>query len=218
MKRPASNLAVIRRNGKTQVDAQRAAILDAAEKLFLQNGIPNTQMIDIAAGVGITKMSLYRYFPNRDAIALEIHKRMMNRIAQRMFPAESLVVVNLAAAREIARAMIHHFADLQDAYRYMGMFDALYLDNPSENELTRQTKQLLFPFLFNRISFESASLEPVESSRVIMVLSTVIWFLEKLALRGELTWSDQAVPLENHLKLFEEMILTYIDRNLSGTP
>jgi hypothetical protein len=43
-------------------------------------------------------------------------------------------------------------------------------------------------------------------------MSTVIWFLEKLALRGELTWSNQAVPLEAHLAAFEEMITGYIDR------
>ena len=44
-----------------------------------------------------------------------------------------------------------------------------------------------------------------------MAVSTVIWFLEKLALRGELTWSDEAVPLQQYLDHFEDMIVSYID-------
>jgi hypothetical protein len=31
---------------------------------------------------------------------------------------------------------------------------------------------------------------------------------------GELTWSDQAVSLEEHLALFEEMVLGHVDRFL----
>ena len=41
---------------------------------------------------------------------------------------------------------------------------------------------------------------------------TRIWFLEKLALRGELTWSNKEVPLEEHLRIFEDMITGYFDR------
>ena len=48
-------------------------------------------------------------------------------------------------------------------------------------------------------------------NRIIMIINAVIWFLEKLALRGEMTWSDQSVPLEDQLKLYEEMITVYVD-------
>ena len=70
-----SKLDTARQNGAHQVDEQRSSILDAAEALFLQNGLDSTRMIDIAAQAGITKVTLYRYFPNRDVIALEIHAR-----------------------------------------------------------------------------------------------------------------------------------------------
>jgi hypothetical protein len=67
-----------------------------------------------------------------------------------------------------------------------------------------------------RASLSAASfLESPQYNRFIMVMNTVAWFLEKLALRGELTWSNQSIPLEEHLKLFEEMIIGYIDQSLN---
>ena len=43
-------------------------------------------------------------------------------------------------------------------------------------------------------------------------MSALIWFLEKLALRGELTWSDAEIPIEEHLHIFEQMIFSYLEK------
>jgi len=204
-----SKLDTARQNGTHQVDEQRNSILDAAEALFLQNGLDSARMIDIAAQAGITKVTLYRYFPNRDVIALEIHARMMEKIVALIqledddFSPETM--------KQIARSMIRNFAELRDAYRYMSMFDALYLDQPSGTALVNWTKSELL----NVISGDTLRLSKIrdlpQANRLIMTLSTVIWFLEKLALRGEVTWSDETVPLDEQLKLFEEMITGYLD-------
>jgi AcrR family transcriptional regulator len=243
MNKTTSKLATSRQTGRHQVDEQRSSILDAAEKLFLQNGLEKTRMIDIAAQAGITKMSLYRYFPNRDVIALQIQARMMDRIASQVDPGSpadepvSEPELSLEMARSLARSMIRNFPALRDAYRYMAMFDSLYLDNPPDPALVQWTKNQLQSLSWTgRAGYagvpdeSSASVEApafteapsnalkdisregIKGDRIIMVISTVIWFLEKLALRGELTWSDQAVPLEEHLKLFEEMILGYLNQ------
>ena len=80
---PASQSANNRISGKHQLDEQRTAILDAAEKLFLEAGIENTRMIDIAQQAGITRVTLYRYFANRDEVAVEVHLRFIKNTAQR---------------------------------------------------------------------------------------------------------------------------------------
>ncbi|MCL5995391.1 MAG: TetR/AcrR family transcriptional regulator [Chloroflexi bacterium] len=209
MNRSTSKSEINRLNGKHQVDEQRASILDAAEKLFLQNGLENTKMVDIAAQTGITKVTLYRYFPNRDVIALEIQARMMNKIGSLLDPGDQNG--SLESTRKLAQSMIRNFDLLRDAYRYMGMFDKLYLDT-SNAALTQWTKNQLISLPWSRVPSEDMVRKHPQGDRCIMIVSTVIWFLEKLALRGELTWSDQAVPLEEHLKLFEEMIMGYIDQ------
>jgi AcrR family transcriptional regulator len=198
-----------RQTGKHQVDEQRVRILDAAEWLFLQNGLENTRMVDIAAQAGITKVTLYRYFPNRDVIALEIQVRMLKKIASLLDPQD--FEPSLACVKKIVQVMIRNFDGLRDAYRYVGMFDKIYLDNSPEVGLTHWTKDQLISWDWNGLALDDFLREFPHGNRVIMIMNTVIWFLEKLALRGELTWSDQSVPLEAHLKLFEDMILGYIE-------
>ena len=210
MTRSSSKSEANRQTGKHQVDEQRACILDAAERLFLQNGLENTSMVEIAAQAGITKVTLYRYFPNRDVIAVEVHARMMERAA-------SLVDIGNVepgpeAVRRLAQSMIRNFGSLRDAYRLMGMFDQLYLDNPADVALTQWTKNQLLALPLKGAGPVSHLREHPQGSQLVVVMSTVVWFLEKLALRGELTWSDRAVPLEEHLKLFEDMIMGYLDR------
>jgi AcrR family transcriptional regulator len=213
MPRVTSKSEANRQNGKHQVDEQRAGILNAAERLFLQNGLENTSMVDIAAQAGITKVTLYRYFPNRDVIALEVHARMMNKIASLVGMEDH--GISLQGARKLAQSMIRNFDALRDAYRYMGMFDKLYLDHLPDVALTQWTKHELIALTWNGFPSHDIGRVTPQANRIIMIISTVIWFLEKLALRGELTWSDQAVPLEEHLKLFEEMIIGYIDKSMA---
>ncbi len=210
MDKPLSKLSASRRTGKHQVDEQRASILDAAETLFLQNGLENTTMVDIAAQAGITKITLYRYFPNRDHIAVAVQARMLNKVSSLIGAGDQ--AMTLESVKNLARSMIRGFDSLREAYRYIGMFDKLYLDNPPEADLTQWTKNQLSSVLWNGANLEEIAREHPQGNRIVMVMSAVIWFLEKLALRGELTWSDTAVPLEEHLKLFEEMIIGYIDR------
>jgi len=205
-----SKLAANRRKGKHQVEEQRASILDAAEQLFLQDGLANTNMVNIAARAGITKVTLYRYFPNRDAIALEIQARTMQRIASLVDLEDR--EITLESVRKLARSMIRSYRSLRDAYRYMGMFDQLYLDHPPDVPLTHWTKDQLISFRWSGETLEGIPYKYPQGDRFVMIMSTVIWFLEKLALRGELTWSNQAVPLKAHLAAFEEMITGYIDR------
>jgi AcrR family transcriptional regulator len=213
MNKSASKSESNRQNGKHQVDEKRISILNTAEKLFLQNGLENTKMVDIAARAGITKVTLYRYFPNRDVIALEIQARMIGKIASLLDPKD--LEPSLEVAKKLTQSMIRNFDMLRDAYRYMGMFDELYLDNPHNSASAQWTKNQLISMPWIRAVTLDTTREYPQGNRFLMVISTVIWFLEKLALRGELTWSDQAVPLIEHLKLFEEMILGYIDRSMN---
>jgi AcrR family transcriptional regulator len=215
MKTPSSKSAVNRSAGRHQVGEQRARILEAAERLFLENGLEQTTMLEIAALAGITKVTLYRYFANRDEIALAIHVRMLQRIASLVEPEPASSA--LESERQRAQAMIRNFDRLRDAYRYIGMFDQIYLDQAPDATLAQWTKQQLTSSDWGRAAFEEKGRGQLSGNQLPVIMNTVIWFLEKLALRGELTWSDQAIPLEEHLRVFEELIMGYFDRIIEGT-
>jgi AcrR family transcriptional regulator len=207
----SSQSAQSRVSGKYQSHEQRNAILEAAEKLFLEVGIENTHMIDIAERTGITRVTLYRYFANRDEVALAVHRRLMEKTGELLFfdPQDH----SLVAHKRRVHAMISNFNALHDMYRFVGMFDRVYLDHASDFPLTRWTlSQLVKADGDRRIRQDETREDPPHSEEVTVILNTVIWFLEKLALRGELTWSNKEVPLEEHLRIFEEMVMGYFDR------
>ena len=198
-----------RQAGKYQIDEQRENILAAAEMLFLRDGLENTSMIDIARQAGITRATLYRYFPNRDEIAVEIQIRMMEKIRS-MLP-DDPQQPTLESQRQRAQLKIRNFTKLRHAYRYIGMFDKIYLDNAPGSELAQWTKAQLVLGGFKGRGSALQPAQPEIPKELGVILSTITWFLEKLALRGELTWSDPAISLEEHLAFFEDMMMRSFD-------
>ena len=55
-----------------QTDETRERILSMAIRLFVERGLFATQMQDIAAEVGISRTSLYRYFRDKFDLATAI--------------------------------------------------------------------------------------------------------------------------------------------------
>jgi AcrR family transcriptional regulator len=205
-----SKLAMSRQNGAHQVHAQRESILDAAETLFLRRGIAETTMVDVAAEAGITKVTLYRYFPNRDVIATHVWERMLQRIMASFGPLER--PLSAAKVRAMAGIMIRNFDTLRDAYRFIGMFDSFYLDTAGNAEMTRWlAEESILVKLSGAIAAPGTAIGLLEQ-RYLVVLNSVIWFLERVALRGGVTMADRATSLKTQLAIFEEMVVGYLDR------
>lgn len=204
-----SKAAINRQQGKHQVDEQRDNILDAAEKLFLDQGLENTNMIDIATEAGITKMTLYRYFPNRDPIAFEIAGRMLETISTIAAQHVDEDASGLDTIKGLCLGMIREFSTLRGAYRYIGMFDHLYGDKYPSEELALWYKQHIFN-LVESSPIASANLDEQGHAAVVTLSNTIMSFLEKMAARGELMGDEQEVPLHTQLDIFEKIVLTYI--------
>ena len=167
-------------------------------------------MVDLAERTGITRVTLYRYFANRDEVAVAVHLRLMKKNSQ----AEEVDSQDhsLEGFRRRIQAAIRNFPRLRDHYRYTGMFDKIYLDNPPESALTQWTFHQLLSTGFLPLSSQTGGDDEVFKNEIGVILNTVVWFLEKLALRGEVTWSNKDVPLQQHLQIFEDMLMGYIDR------
>lgn len=58
----------------------RERILQAATQLFAENGFANTSMPAIAAGSGITAGAIYRHFPSKAELLLEVVKRALEAL------------------------------------------------------------------------------------------------------------------------------------------
>lgn len=62
--------------------ARREAILRAAAAAFAHGGYASTSMDEIAAGAGITKLVVYRYFDSKEELYRSVLRRVFERLAE----------------------------------------------------------------------------------------------------------------------------------------
>jgi AcrR family transcriptional regulator len=65
---------------RTAGSRRRAAILDAAARLFARRGFHGVSMDDIGAAVGISGPGLYRHFPGKTAVLTEMLVRISEQL------------------------------------------------------------------------------------------------------------------------------------------
>lgn len=204
-----SQAAQKRNIGKHQVDERRESILAQAEQLFLMQGLEATSMIDIAQSAGISKVTLYRYFPDKNPIAFEIAARMLDRITTRCGVHDRTISDGERVAASLLN-MIRRFDELRDAYRYIGLFDHLYASSYPSQQLAdwyrgrveRAGRQLFAGEL---------DIAPETRHSVVTLINVIMSFLEKMAARGELMGDEQGVALTDQLAAFERFITKLIE-------
>jgi AcrR family transcriptional regulator len=64
------------------LDARRRQILDAARTCFVQNGFHATSMQDILKASGMSAGAVYRYFPSKEAIIVEIAHQALSEVTR----------------------------------------------------------------------------------------------------------------------------------------
>ncbi|HEX7127334.1 MAG TPA: TetR/AcrR family transcriptional regulator [Thermodesulfobacteriota bacterium] len=68
---PGRGLDTRARRGRPRSEAARRAILSAAERLFREGGFGAVSVDAIAAAAGVSKATVYRWWPNKAAVLLE---------------------------------------------------------------------------------------------------------------------------------------------------
>lgn len=90
--------------GRPRDMEKRAAILDAAKNLFLGNGFEGTSMDAIASAAGVSKITVYSHFQDKDTLFREVCKAK----CEKQLPHEIFVINRKAPLRQqllqIARA------------------------------------------------------------------------------------------------------------------
>jgi AcrR family transcriptional regulator len=113
-----------------QTEETRGKILQVAEGLFLERGFFETQMKDVAAAVGMSRNTLYRYFRDKRDLGFAIVEIGLNKLALGL---ERAVLRERDAGHPDARALL--MAALADVFGgakyetelcFMAEFDAYF--------------------------------------------------------------------------------------------
>lgn len=86
-------------------DRTAAAILDAAAHVFSERGTA-ANLADVAAVAGVSRATLYRYYPNREALLKALAAHALNELANRLNDAGLERATVKEAIERLARALV----------------------------------------------------------------------------------------------------------------
>ena len=95
-----------RRRPRAQNEFKREAVILAAARAFRERGYHNTSLDDLAAGLGVTKPTLYLYVPGKEAMLFECFRAGLAQIQATLEQCERAD----GAARERLFAFIRGYA------------------------------------------------------------------------------------------------------------
>ena len=120
------------RPGRPRSESRRAAILSAAGDLMMEGGLRAATMEAIAARAGVSKATVYKWWPSRGAVALE---GFMRRAA------DSWTLPEGAGAVESLRALVVAAARLFTTTPAGALLRSLAADGQSDAEIARALRE-----------------------------------------------------------------------------
>jgi AcrR family transcriptional regulator len=102
-----------------QIDHFRERLIDVAERLFAAHGPEAVSLRQLAAELGVSPMTPYRYFTDKDAILAAIRARGFDRFAQALEAALASTDDLDARARAATAAYVRFAFQHPAAYRLM---------------------------------------------------------------------------------------------------
>lgn len=131
---PSSAPNVARRHDP---EASRAAILDAAERLFLAHGFAGASMSEIATISQVTKSLIHHHFGSKDALWREIKRRRFASYHAQQTALFASEVPSAALLRESMRVYFRFLRDNPETVRLMA-----WVQLEGDRELTEMIQEL----------------------------------------------------------------------------
>ena len=97
--------ATTRPKNAPRFDRTAAAILDAAAHVFSEQGTA-ASLADVAAAAGVSRATLYRYYPNREALLKALAAHALTELASRLNDAGLERATVKEAIERLARALV----------------------------------------------------------------------------------------------------------------
>ena len=187
----------------------RSAIVEAGRVLFLKQGIASTTMGEIAEQAGVSRVTVYRHFPECGAIAFVVYNQMLESILEATRAGVPSGVSGPDAARHCLNALFAAYSSQESAFRYCAAFSSYYAMEERSDELAEWYDAREFRGLADACAAFFGSQSDRETSDRLMALTDA-------ATSGLCSLAVASSPLnqtsvESRLRNLKELILGQID-------
>lgn len=114
--------------------SSKDALMDAGFEVLSRN--PGANLADIANAAGVSRATLHRYFPSRDAFIAELAQQAVKEIDQ----ACEHACTDLHSAADMLKSIFCALVPLGDRYGFLS-YEALSAESSLHQEFSRQDKE-----------------------------------------------------------------------------
>lgn len=126
-------------------DDQREAILASAARLFARGGYPGTSMNEVAQDCGLSKATLYHYYPDKYSLLVSIVEGHVERLQGVVREVEALKLAPQKRLRELILRFVAEYADAQDAHHVLTE-DVKFLQPPERRRVQAKEREVVAGF------------------------------------------------------------------------
>lgn len=153
--RPSTRVAQKRRRAKRE-------IINTAQTILAQSGHDGVTLASVAGELGMTKQSLYHYFPSKEALDRDLVTALLDAEIESLLKAVDVHKASGKILGSLIRAFYSHYIGNLDAFRTIYCRSQLYSSTDSRldqqtlrEEIHPRTRQL-FDLLEDRLSAPDA--------------------------------------------------------------
>jgi AcrR family transcriptional regulator len=146
----------------------RERLIAAAEHLFAEHGPDGVTMRQLASALGVSPMTPYRYFKDKDAILAAVRASGFARFASALETATQASVDGVNRSETTGRAYVKFALENPDAYRLMFDFaQPNEADYPELIEATARSRAMLIRHAEGLVKAGEAEGDPVMIAHII---------------------------------------------------
>lgn len=191
----------------------RSAIIEAGRVLFLKQGIASTTMGEIAEQAGVSRVTVYRHFPECGAIAFVVYNQMLESILEATRAGVPTGVSGLEAARHCLNALFAAYPSQESAFRFCGAFSSYYAMEERSDELAEWYDAREFRGLADACAaFFGSQFDRETSGRLMALTDAAASGLCGLAVAGS---PLNQTNVESRVRNLQELVLGQFD-SLAG--
>lgn len=204
-----------------QAESRRQEICEAALQQFVENGIDNTRMEDVAKYAEVGPATVYRYFENKQNLVAECAAGFWSRQVEQMQPQLDAIRASGKSGYEQVEALLKMAGGLYRTnpvwLRFLEQFDNYVVrEKIPKDKLTAyergifQTQDIMLDAIWAGQSDGSIHKELDGKSFCVTIIHAITALSQKLLMRGDVLQSDHDLDAETQIRMMVEMALQFI--------